>query len=218
MAAWHRAYIPSSAIGTTVASVGIAAMPLRPEALRARVATLLRDVQPRCAWLEQQLDQAVTTAVAVLDVDGAGLMLLDDDGRPRLLGASDAGVRALELNQHRLGVGPSVDAIRRQVMVLVADLEVDDRWPGLWRLLARHGVRAVMSSPIWLRQGPTGSLNVFTRRRRDWSPADRHALEVYAGVVAVFMDVALDADDHGPLVEQLRRQLLAGGGEGRREV
>jgi GAF domain-containing protein len=201
------------------ASDGIEAMPLRVDALVEQLAGLLRDVDPGDGDLERQLERAVATAVAVLGVDGAGLMLLDDRGRLRLVGASDAAARALELSQHRLDAGPCVDATRGRVMVLVADLERDGRWPGLWELLVEHGVRGVMSAPIWLHERPAGSLNVFTRRRRDWSRGDRHALKAYAGVVAVCLRLALDAEREGRQVEQLRRQLLAGAGvERRREV
>jgi GAF domain-containing protein len=166
--------------------------------------------------LDAQCEQAAVTAAAVLRVDGAGLMLADDSGQLRLARASDEGARALKLGQEELGAGPGMDSTRRRAMVIVENPHRDARWPGLWQLPAAHGVRAVMSAPIWLHGRPTGNLNVFTRNPGAWSRAERRPLQVYAGVVGTYLRMALDADHDGRKVEQLRRKRadMAGDGAG----
>src|SRR5215213_64252 len=85
--------------------------------------------------LTAQLDNAAEIAVAVLGVDGAGLMLRLENHAMRLVGASDDSARALERAQIQLEEGPGYAATAGRTVITVADLETDGRWPALWERL-----------------------------------------------------------------------------------
>jgi hypothetical protein len=72
--------------------------------------------------LSQRLDRVMASATQVLQVDGVGLMLLDEHDVLRVAGASDDVSAALEHGQQDLGQGPGVDCVRSGRTVTVADL------------------------------------------------------------------------------------------------
>jgi GAF domain-containing protein len=144
--------------------------------------------------LQQQLDDAAASTEAILDAEAVGLMLPCEDGPP-FVGASQEAGRALEQAQARLGEGPGLDAMRGRDVVAAEDLERDDRWPRLRTDPAAQPVHALLSAPIWLRARPAGNLNLFAQDVRTWSPADRRALTIVAGVLGTYLDIVLSAHE-----------------------
>jgi hypothetical protein len=159
--------------------------------------------------IDTRLHQALTTAVELFGVDGAGLMLVSEAGEDslRFVDASGPAGRALELGQESLGEGPGIDSTRRRAVVSVSDLGPSGRWPDLMPLLRPHAVGGVLSAPIWLRGRPAGNLNLFCHCAREWSDQDTEAISAYAGVVTAFLRIALEAHHHGTVVDGLRRSL-----------
>jgi GAF domain-containing protein len=162
------------------------------------------DLQP--GQLDARLDEAIADAQALLGADGAGLMLLSPSGQLRLAGATNPAAEALERAQIAIGEGPGVEATRRRTVVSVSDLRRDPRWPELSARVEQHGVRAVLSVPIWLYGRPAGNLNLLCRAPREWSRADGQALSAFAGVLTAFLRIAVDARHSGDVVDRLRAQ------------
>src|ERR671919_614613 len=129
----------------------MAAMPIDSDALAKSVARL-EGVDPVDAGLDAALELAVAETDDVFEVDGAGLMLLGEDGVLRYIAASDVPGRMLESLQEQFGEGPCVDAFLQDAPVLAADLGADPRWPSVGPLAARHGVQAVLGVPLDLRE------------------------------------------------------------------
>jgi GAF domain-containing protein len=161
--------------------------------------------------LEQRLDDLVETAAQVFDVAGAGIMLIDEHGHLRLIGASDETGRALELAQQETGTGPGIQSTRRNSVVAVDDLAQDERWPLIREDLVPKGVLSVLSAPISLLEHPAGNLNLFDRSPREWTQADRSGLVAFAGVVAAMLRIALEAQHTGQLVRELSAKLAPEG-------
>lgn len=179
-------------------------MALRPDVLMASLAALL-GAELEARTLQERLSEVVMTAVAVLEVDGAVLMLLDESDRLQAIAASDDAARMLGVAQEQLGGGPCVEATRRSALITVADLALDARWPGLWDEVAALAIGSVMSAPIGLSDRAAGSLNVLCRRPRHWTPGDEQALTAYGGVIAAYLRIALAAERQARLAEHLRR-------------
>jgi len=158
--------------------------------------------------LEQRLDDLVETAAQVFDVAGAGIMLVDDDGRLRLIGASDETGRALELVQQETGTGPGVQSTSRNSVVAVDDLAHDDRWPLIQDQLVPKGVLSVLSAPISVREVPAGNLNLFDSSPREWTQSERSGLVAFGGVAAALLRIALEAQHSGELVRELSARLM----------
>jgi GAF domain-containing protein len=161
--------------------------------------------------LSRRLQQVVTTAGQVLDVDGVGLMLLDEHDNLRVVGASDPAGAALEEGQQQLGLGPGVDCVRSGQTVAVDDLSAG-AYPALWKVLrephlgsvgrvasdqeasapppgtqAPVVVRAVLSVPVRVREQVVGTLNALRGEPLGWTAAHIRAVEAYAGIVAVLL-------------------------------
>src|SRR3712207_1766684 len=129
------------------------AMTIDPNALAKSVARL-EGIDPVDTGLDAALELAVAETDDVFDVDGAGLLLLDEDGILRCTASSDEPGRMLEVLQEQLGEGPCVDAFLDDAPVLSGDLGADPRWPSVGPLAAAHGVRAVLGVPVDLPEGP----------------------------------------------------------------
>jgi GAF domain-containing protein len=168
---------------------------------------LLSEIDLGEGSLAGQLHRATETAVAVLGVDGAGLMLRLDDRGMRLVGASDETARALERAQTELEQGPGYEATRQRVVVAVDDIETDDRWPELSRRLAAHGVRGILSAPIWLRHQPAGNFNLLTLTARRWTEDELTAIQAFAGVVTALLRISIEAKYRDELVSRLLASL-----------
>lgn len=183
-------------------------MPVDPGRLLGSLSRTIDTLEFEEGELEQRLDELVETAASVFDVAGAGMMLIDEDGQLRLIGATDPTGRALELAQQESGVGPGIQSTRRNCVVAVNDLRYDERWPQLRDELAPMGVVSVLSAPIHVRERATGNLNLFDDSPREWAESDRSGLVAFAGVAAAMLRIAIEARHRGQLVRELSAQLI----------
>ena len=182
-------------------------MPVDPAQLVAGLLRLLDGVDLDHGDLDERLDQALSAAVELFGVDGAGIMLATEEGTLRFIAASGPAGRALEKAQESLNEGPGVECTRIRAVISIADLGASGRWPDLMPLLRPHAVGGVLSAPIWLRGQPAGNLNLFFHRAHEWSERDGEAISAYAGVVTAFLRIALEARHQGRVVEGLQRSL-----------
>jgi GAF domain-containing protein len=181
-------------------------MSIDPDALAKSVAHL-EGVDPVDTGLDVALELAVSETDHVFEVDGAGLMLLSQDGTLRYTAASDEPGRMLESLQEQFGEGPCVDAFLDDAPVLAGDMSTDPRWPSVGPLAARHGVHAVLGVPIDLREGPVGTLNVYAARPHRWDQGDIAAIQAYTRVIASLLRTAVRAHVSGKAASQLQQAL-----------
>jgi GAF domain-containing protein len=182
------------------------AMPIDPDTLAKSVARL-EGVDPVDTGLDAALELAVAETDDVFGVDGAGLLLMSEDGVLRYVAASDEPGRMLEALQEQFGEGPCVDAFLEDGPVLADDMAADPRWPSVGPLAAGHGVRAVLGVPIDLREGPVGTLNVYAARPHRWDQADVAAIQAYTRVIASLLRAAVRAHVSGKAASQLQHAL-----------
>ena len=141
-----------------------------------------------------RLAAIVVAAAEVLGVDSVGAMLIDADGRLRLVAASDDAARILERAQLELCEGPGIDATRSGDNVAVDDLASTSRWSSLVERLRPMDAGAVLSSPIRVHGAVVGNLNAIARGVHTWTPAERRASDAYAGVIGALLEVAAPSD------------------------
>ena len=181
-------------------------MSIDPDALAKSVARL-EGVDPVDTGLDAALELAVSETDQLFEVDGAGLMLLSEDGSLRYVTASDEPGRMLESLQEQFGEGPCVDAFLTDAPVLAGDMGADPRWPSVGPLAARHGVHAVLGVPVDLRDGPVGTLNVYAAQPHHWDEADVAGIQAYTRVIASLLRAAVRAHLSGKAATQLQHAL-----------
>lgn len=151
----------------------------------------------------------VSAMPTVFDVDGAGVLLLDEGQVLRYVGSTDSASQLLESLQESTGRGPCVEALVDDVMVHVDDLAHDERWPDLATVLVPAGVRAVLGAPVRLAGAPVGSINVYRREPYTWDESDRAALAAFDRIVERLLAAAIVSESREALVTQLQHALEA---------
>jgi putative methionine-R-sulfoxide reductase with GAF domain len=182
-------------------------MPIDPATLAKSIATLT-DLDPR-RDLAATLEQAVVAAKQLFEVDAAGIMLGDADGRLRWASASDPLAQALEDNQEFLAAGPCLQAFATGQPVVIDDATLEPRWGEITLALVELQIRSALSVPIQLGGGSIGTLDVYAAAPGGWDTTEVSALQTYAGLVATLLGTAAKADRSGRLAKQLHIALEA---------
>src|SRR5437764_8445642 len=125
------------------------------------------------AWSSARLCGAFR---GIVDVSGAGVMLMSGDIPRGSLCSTDEVSQLIEELQYTLGEGPCVDAYRQDKVVAEPDLAgpVERRWPAFTPPAVQAGVRAVFGFPLRAGTVHLGALNLY----RDWPgplTGDHHA-------------------------------------------
>ncbi len=118
---------------------------------------------------------------------GAGVSLLDGQGRRRSTGFTDQVVAEADALQYDHGQGPCLTAWAAEVTVQIDDIHADDRWP-LWRDAVRHlPLRSTLSTPLIHDGRSIGALKVYSPLPSAFSPQDRKQLELLASPAATLL-------------------------------
>ncbi|MGW6936473.1 GAF and ANTAR domain-containing protein [Lentzea sp. NPDC054927] len=101
--------------------------------------------------------------VATLEVDAAGILLVDHHGELQVVGASSDRARLLELFELQHRQGPCMECYLTSVPVTVASFtDPPQRWPEFSSVAKDAGFGALHALPMRLREQTIGALNLFT--------------------------------------------------------
>ncbi|MDT8915223.1 GAF and ANTAR domain-containing protein [Amycolatopsis sp. PS_44_ISF1] len=104
----------------------------------------------------------VERSVDLLGVSAACVILLDEDGTPRVAATSSQRTELLELFAVQTESGPCIDCARTGVPVLFAGLPAETRrWPTFTAAARECGYRAAQALPMRLREQVIGVLTLF---------------------------------------------------------
>jgi transcriptional regulator with GAF, ATPase, and Fis domain len=125
--------------------------------------------------------------VQLLDVDAAGLMLADREGRLRVAASSTEKVRLLELFELQSDEGPCLECFASGTPVSDDDLEQDPlrRWPLFSQEALSSGFRSVVALPLRLRDDTIGALNLFRAAPGALLEGDRSLAQGLADVATI---------------------------------
>jgi signal transduction protein with GAF and PtsI domain len=177
--------------------------------LVARTVGELRATLPRASDLLVGLQRVVEATRTVVGVDGTGLTLAHEDGRPRWVAVSDAAMELLEQVQHDFGEGPCLAAYVEDRVVAVQDLRSELVWDRLAAVVGQLQVRGVLSVPVRLADQPVGTLDVYASQPRAWTPGEVEALGALAVVTAELVSTGVELANREVEVAQLRRALVS---------
>ncbi|HEV2919055.1 MAG TPA: GAF domain-containing protein, partial [Actinomycetota bacterium] len=141
-------------------------MPIHPAMLAKSIATLtaLDPEQDLAATLEQ----AVVAAKRLFEVDAAGIMLADANGKLRWASASDPLAQTLEDNQETFAAGPCLQAFDSGQPAVMQDATLEPHWGELTVAFGELQIRSGLSVPIQLGGGPIGTLDVYSAAPGGW--------------------------------------------------
>lgn len=181
-------------------------MQLDEERLRRGLAAL-GDFDVASAGVVAAINEVVATVPTVIDVAGAGLMMIDSDLSLHATAWSDDASLAFERVQEETGEGPCVESLLNDKVVAVADIAEDPRWPDVTTAVLDLGVHAVLGVPVHLDGENVGALNVYLREPHEWTDDEVNAVAAFSTVLRQLLSVAVLGGRSDELVDQLQRAL-----------
>jgi putative methionine-R-sulfoxide reductase with GAF domain len=175
----------------------------------ARTVQELRAALPQADDLLAVLLRVAEATRTVLEVDGAGLTLVHEDGLPRWVAATDAAMELLEQVQHDFGEGPYLQAYAHDQAVSIQDLGAAPTWVRLHAVVGQLLVRGVLSVPVRLAGQPVGTLDVYSTRPRAWTPHELDAMAEFAAVAGELVHTAVELASRELEVAQLQQALTS---------
>jgi GAF domain-containing protein len=136
--------------------------------------------------LVELFDDLIRTLVDIFDLSAAGLMMIDNEGKLRLMASSSERSRLVELLELQSDQGPCLDAFGSGALVAVeADGEQARRWPSLARLLREAELGPAYGLPMRLREDTIGAVNLFRRPGEALAPGDLVTAQALADVATI---------------------------------
>lgn len=156
--------------------------------------------------VQELLDHVVQEAVGLLEIDGAGVVLLATVTAPEYLAASDSTAMELEQLQSSLSEGPCFVAQDGSQAVSVPDLALDGEFPAFTAASRALGLAGVFAFP--LRQGEVslGALDLYRMSPGGLGDAEMHTAQVLADVLTAYV---VNAQARAALVAVAERDRLA---------
>jgi transcriptional regulator with GAF, ATPase, and Fis domain len=146
--------------------------------------------------------------VELLDVDAAGLLLVDHQGRLQLIATSNEQARLLELFQLQNDEGPCLDAFAAGTRVSHPDLaNAGERWPRFTAAATEAGFAAVDAVPMRLRSKVIGALNLFRNRAGELDATALRTATALVDVATIGLLQQRSIHHHQVLTEQLQSAL-----------
>jgi GAF domain-containing protein len=175
----------------------------------ARTVSELRAALLQAEDLLAGLQRVAEATRTVLEVDGAGLTLVHEDGPPRWVAATDAAMELLEQVQHDFGEGPYLQAYTEDRAVVVGDLRAAPAWTRIDAVVGQLNIRGLLSVPIRLHGQPVGTLDVYSTQPRTWSAHELEAVREFATVAGELVHTGVELASRTLEVTQLRQALTS---------
>ncbi|MGH3357816.1 MAG: GAF domain-containing protein, partial [Nocardioidaceae bacterium] len=132
------------------------------------------------------LHNLTTHTAAISGADAVGVLLADQRGRPRYMGASEDRARLLELFELQNEQGPRLNCFRTRSPVINSDLcETTPRWPLFAPRAVDAGFRSVHAIPMRLRERVIGTLSLFGGESVRFDTGDVRIVQSLADVATI---------------------------------
>lgn len=163
-----------------------AELPLEGElaAVAARMSGLLLSRETVDSVLELVVSLAGKT---IAGAAGAGVTLVDDEGRPATTSASSPLVRDADTLQYQLGEGPCMAALAECSPMRIDDVTAERRWPRWCAAITGSGLRSVLTTPLVAEDGCHGAIKVYATTAGAFGPAEERMLGSFAARAATLV-------------------------------
>jgi GAF domain-containing protein len=181
-------------------------MPKEREVLRALVEvadTIVDDYD-----VVEFLHRLAARCVSILDVDEAGVMLVDKTRTLQYIASSSEQMRLVELLELQHEEGPCLDAYRHGRVALTTKAEQADLlWPVFGKHAREAGLQSLTGVPMRLRTDVIGALNLFSRRPGGLSAEDQDVAQALADIATIGLLQARAIQDSHIVSTQLQTAL-----------
>jgi GAF domain-containing protein len=156
----------------------------------------------------EDLMQAVAdlAARAVPAASTCGITL-SENGHVITVASADGLARLLDEQQYKLDIGPCLEALRTGKVMQSHDLTTEPRWNGYPARAVVHGVRSVLSHPLFVADRPIGAMNLYSRDVDAFDDNARSIAAQLAALAAGTITAALRHYDQATLTDHLRAAL-----------
>ena len=144
---------------------------------------------------------------SIPDCHGASVTVLDDEGKPGTIAATDEETYDLDRRQDALQDGPCLDAARRQQVNRWNHQEAEQRWPEFTQVATEMGLRSYLSAGLGWAGRPLGALNLSSRDSDGFSQLDEGILALFTSPAAAVIVVASRYSEARDLAAQLEQAL-----------
>ncbi|MCW2671341.1 MAG: hypothetical protein JWO27_3238 [Frankiales bacterium] len=151
---------------------------------------------------------ATMTQAVVHGADGASITL-PANGTFQTVAASNDTVLEMDHDQYETGEGPCLDAARTGVRYLATSLDDEARWPVFVPRARARGIRSILSTPLNVRVGPLGALNLYSRSVSAFSATETDWADQFASEAATVLSTAQATASPEGLDAQVRQALLS---------
>ncbi len=141
--------------------------------------------------LDETLQRIVDLAADYLEPCDGVTMTVYRGGKPITPASTDAAARDADLAQYRTDEGPCLTALRDHHVIVIKDIETDDRWP-LWRAeVSELGWSSMMGVRLFLGEDTMGALNLYSRTADAFDGHHQALAQVFASHASVAMKAAI---------------------------
>lgn len=133
------------------------------------------------------LTSLTSRCVELLDSAAAGILLADNEGHLRVVGASNEQTHLLELFQVQNDEGPCLDCFRTGKVVLHSELDDVSPWPRFTEECTAAGYSSVCAVPLRLTTNTLGCLNLFMSQPGGLTDSDVALAQALADVASIAM-------------------------------
>jgi transcriptional regulator with GAF, ATPase, and Fis domain len=181
-------------------------MPKEHEVLRALVEvadTIVDDYD-----VVDFLHRLAARCVSILDVDEAGVMLVDKTRTLQYIASSSEEMRLVELLELQHEEGPCLDAYRQGKLALSTRAEqAESLWPVFGKHARKAGLESLTGVPMRLRTDVIGALNLFSRRPGGLGAEDQDVAQALADIATIGVLQARAIHDSHIISTQLQTAL-----------
>lgn len=138
---------------------------------------------------------------------GAGVTLVQDDGRRLTVAGTDPVVEQADALQYALDEGPCLAAWADRSVYRIEEMSTEQRWPR-WAAAAHGlGLNAALSAPLVAGDHALGAIKVYGRDRDAFGDREERILSQFGAQAALLVANKLAHDRAGRLSEELRALL-----------
>lgn len=141
------------------------------------------------------------------DTVGAGITLMDPDGRPSTRGASGDVVEQADRLQYELDEGPCLTAWRQRRVVRIDDIGQDRRFPRWSQAVQPLGLACSLSIPLVAGDVCVGALKVYGGRPHVYDGQAEHLATMFAAQAAILLANVQSYEQARRVTDQLREAL-----------